>query len=235
MAITAEDRRLVAGKIRVLERLDRLAFDGGEACSLVDVSRRVLTRSVEEHRSAIRRERVTEQIRSLLREPQDRTADALIQVYDALKRQYAERRARGEALREGDRKVERLLRNLSPAESLATKFPEAMSALKGAADFASERLPEDVVDLSAMALHRARDAGRRLEKLGERALRAYSNIEGAREQAKSNYLAVRDMISAACRLEGRYGELDGLVPPISDVIRAGRGGDRNTGDARSGL
>ncbi len=223
MAITAEDRRLVAGKKRVLERLDRLTFEGGEASSLVDLSRRVLTQSVEDYRSAMRRERVTEQIRTLLREPQDRTADALIQVYDALKRQYAERRARGDALTEGDRKVEKVLPNLSPAESFATAFPGAMSALKGAADFASERLPADVVELSATALHRARDAGRHLEKLGDRALRAYSNIERAREQAKSNYLAVREMISAACRLEGRYGELDGLVPPISDVTRAGRG------------
>jgi len=222
MAITAEDRRLVAGKRRVLERLDRLTFEGGEARSLVDVSRRVLTRSVEEYRSAIRRERITEQVRSLLREPQDRTADALVQVYDVLKRQYAERRARGEALTEGDRKVEKLLRSLSPAESIATAFPEAVSVVKGAANFASERLPAEVVELSSTALHRARDAGRRLEDLGDRALRAYSNIEGAREQAKSRYLAVREMISAACRLEGRYGELDGPVPLIGDVVRAGR-------------
>lgn len=221
MAITAEDRRLVAGKRRVLEQLDRLTFEGDEARSLVDLSRQVLTESVEAYRGAIRRERLTEQIRSLLREPQDRTADALVQVYDALKRQYAARRARGEALTEGDRKVEKVLRNLRPAESIATAFPKAMSMLKGAADFASERLPAEVVELSTTALHRARDAGQRLEELGERALRAYSNIEGAREEAKSNYLAVREMISAACRLEGRYGELDGIVPPIGEVTRAG--------------
>ncbi len=218
MATSVNDRRLVAGKKRTLRRLEKLGIEGRESRSLVETGKRVLEESIEDFQRAIRREDLTDEVRNILREPHGRTADALVRVYYSMKHQYAERRARGEAVTERDRKVEKVLRNLEPAQSIGASFPHAVSVLERAVEFASQTLPSDVIELSHSALDRAREARERLEKLGDRALRAYSNLEQARERAKSRYLAVREMISAAYRLEGCHDELNGVAPPISEIM-----------------
>ena len=218
MTISVNDRRLLAGKKQTLERLDDLRFESDEANSIVATAKSVLTKSLDEYRAAIRREDLTDEVREILRGPRGKAADALVRVYYTLKRQYAERRAKGKALTEQDKQVEKFLRNLSPTEYITTSFPSAVSALEQAIDFANQNLPQDVVDLSRSALERAKEARGRLEDLGERALKAYSDLEDARETAKSNYLAVRELLSAAFRLEDRFDELNNVAPPISDVM-----------------
>ena len=218
MTISVNDRRLLAGKKQTLDKLDDLKFESDEASSIVATAKSVLTKSLDEYRAAIRREDLTDEVREILRGPRGKAADALVRVYYTLKRQYAERRAKGKALTEQDKQVEKFLRNLSPTEYITTSFPTAVSALEQAIDFANQNLPQDVVDLSRSALDRAKEARGRLEDLGERALKAYSDLEDARETAKSNYLAVRELLSAAFRLEDRFGELNTIAPPISDVM-----------------
>lgn len=217
MTISVHDERLLSGKERTLEALRAAEFDDEQASAAIQIAIEVLEESVQEYEQAIEREDLTDEVREILQEPRGRTSDALVQVYYTLKRQYAERRARGEALTEQDRKVEEFLRNLSPTEYITTSFPTAFSALEQAVDFASQNLPEDLTQLSESALERAREARERIEEIGERALRAYSNLEKARERAKSKYLAVRELTSAALRIEDRYDELNTIAPPVSDV------------------
>jgi len=218
MTISVNDQRLVAGKQQTREKLDALEFETEEARTICSTAKSVLTNSLDEYRAAIRREDLTDEVREILSGPRGKAADALVRVYYTLIRQHAERRARGEALTEQDKQVERFLRNLSPTEYITTSFPSAVSALEQAVDFANQTLPEDVVDLSRSALDRAREARSQIEQLGERALKAYSDLEEARETAKSNYLAVRELLSAACRIEDRYDELNEIAPPISDIM-----------------
>lgn len=218
MTISVNDRRLMAGKKQTLEKLDDLTFETEEADTVVSTAKSVLTQSLDEYRAAIRREDLTDEVREILRGPRGKASEALVRVYYTLKRQYAERRARGKALTEQDKQVEKFLRNLSPTEYITTSFPTAVSALEQAVDFANQTLPQDVVDLSNSALDRVSEARSRLEELGERALKAYSDLEDARESAKSNYLAVRELLSAAFRIEDRYDELNDVAPPISDIM-----------------
>lgn len=218
MAISVNDRRLNAGKKQTLKKLEELQVESEEARSIVQTARTVLGKSIEEYKKALRREDLTDEVREILKEPRGRASDALVQVYYTLKRQYAERRARGEPISEQDQKVEKFLRNLSPTEYITASFPTAVSALERAIDFANENLPEDVVNFSESALDRAKEARGRLEDLGERALRAYSDLEDAREEAKSNYLAVRELVSAALRLEDRFDELNEIAPPVSAIM-----------------
>lgn len=218
MTISVHDERLVAGKQKTLEALEACEFEDARAEEAANVACAILEDSIEEYEDAIRREDLTDEVREALQEPRGRTAEALVRVYYTLKRQYAERRARGEELTEEERELEEFLRNLSPTEYITASFPNAMSALEKAIDFASQNLPEDLAKLSETALERAREAREQLEELGDRALRVYSDLEQAREEAKSRYLAVRELTSAALRLEDRYGELNEIAPPISDVM-----------------
>lgn len=217
MTISVHDERLLSGKEQTLEALREVEFENKQAQSAVEIGCRVLEESIEEYEKAIQREDLTDEVREMLQEPRGRAADALVRVYYTLKRQYAERRARGEALTDQDRKVEEFLRNLSPTEYITTSFPTAVSALEQAVDFASQHLPEDLTKISESALDRADRARDRIEEIGERALQAYSNLEEARERAKSRYLAVRELTSAALRIEDRYDELNQIAPPVSDV------------------
>jgi len=217
MTISVHDERLLAGKQQTLDALEATDFEDERARSALDIACGLLEDSIEEYRKAIRREDLTDEVREILQEPRGHAADALVRVYYTLKRRYDERRARGKALTEEDRKVEEFLRNLSPTEYVTTSFPTAVSALERAVEFANQNLPEDLTELSESALDRAREARERVEELGDRALRAYSNLEEARDEAKSRYLAVRELTSAALRLEDRYGELNDIAPPVSDV------------------
>lgn len=217
MSISVHDKRLLVGMKRTSKACGDLEVESEKAAAAIGIAEAVLGESIEEYRKAIRREDLTDEVREVLREPRGRASDALVRVYYTLKRQHAERRARGKALTERDKKVENFLRNLSPTEYVTASFPAAVSALERAVDFANEKLPEDVVDLSQTALDRAREAREQLEELGERALRAYSNLEEARERAKTKYLAVRELVSAALRLEERFDELNDVAPPVSEI------------------
>ncbi|MFB6350990.1 MAG: hypothetical protein ABEN55_05615, partial [Bradymonadaceae bacterium] len=166
MTISVNDRRLLAGKRQTLEKLDDLVFESEEGQTIVSTAKSVLTESIDEYRAAIRREDLADEVREILQGPRGKAADALVGVYYTLKRQYAERRARGKALTAQDKQVETYLRNLSPTEYVTTSFPSAVSALEQAVDFANQTLPQDVVDLSRSALDRAREARTHLEELG---------------------------------------------------------------------
>ncbi|MFB6262034.1 MAG: hypothetical protein ABEL76_00225 [Bradymonadaceae bacterium] len=221
MAISVNDERLIDGKQRSLEAIGELDCTGRSAV-LLEVAESVLSESIDEYKTAIRREDLTDEVRNMLEDPQERAGEALVQFYYTLKREYAERRAKGEPLTERDEQVEEFLRNLSSAEYVSKPFPGALSALKRAAEFANENIPDDVRSVSDEALRRVRDARDRvegqIEELGDRALQAYSDVEQAREEAKSNYLAVREITSAALRLEGRYDELNDVTPPVSKIM-----------------
>jgi CHASE3 domain sensor protein len=218
MTISVNDRRLLTGKKSTLKKLQKLTVDGPEATKALEAARTVLSESIEEYDRAIRREDLTDEVREILQGPRGKASEALVRVYYTLKRQYAERRARGEALTERDKKVEEFLRSLSPTEYVTASFPTAVSTLERAVDFASQNLPDELVNVSRSALDRAQEARNRLEELGERALKSYSNVEKARGRAKDNYLAVRELTSAALRLEGRFNELNKIAPPVSDIM-----------------
>lgn len=217
MTISVQDKRLLAGKEQTLEKLRELELQG-KSGSIIETAKAVMEESLADYRKSIRREDLTEEVREILREPRQRAGDALVRVYYTIKRQYAERRAAGEALTDQDKQVEEFLRNLSPGEYISASFPTAVSTLEKAQNFASQYLPEDVQKFSESALSRARETRNRIEQLGERALKAYSDLEEAREEAKSNYLAVREMTSAALRLEGQFRRLNSIAPPVSDVM-----------------
>ena len=218
MTISVNDKRLLAGMKQTMKKLEDVEFERTESQTSVATAKSVLSASVDEYRKAIRREDLTDEVRDILQEPRGRASDALVRVYYTLKRQYAERRAKGEALTEQDKRVENFLRNLSPTEYITASFPTAVNALEKAVDFASQNLPEDVVDFSESALERAQEARNRIEELGERALQTYSNLEKAREKAKSDYLAVRELVSASLRLEDRFDELNEIAPPVSAIM-----------------
>jgi methyl-accepting chemotaxis protein len=218
MTISVNDQRLLEGKQQALDQLRELEFEDEAPTRLVETARTVLEESIDEYKKAIRREDLTDEVREVMQEPRRKAGDALVRIYYALRQQYAERRAKGEPLTERDQQVEEFLRNVNPGEYITSSFPGALEALEQALEFANQHLSEDVVDISNQAVERARETRQQIEDLGERALKVYSNVEEARETAKSNYLAVREMVSAALRLTDRYDELNDLTPPVSDIM-----------------
>lgn len=218
MTISVNDQRLLEGKQQSLEQLDDLEFEDREPNQLVQTARAVLSESIDDYKKAIRREDLTDEVREIMQEPRRKAGDALVRIYYALRRQYAERRAKGEPLTERDQKVEEFLRDVNPGEYITSSFPGALKALEQALDFANQHLSEDIVDVSNQAIERARETRKQLEGLGDRALKVYSDVEEARETAKSNYLAVREMVSAALRLTDRYDELNDITPPVGEIM-----------------
>jgi methyl-accepting chemotaxis protein len=161
---------------------------------------------------------VTDEVREVLEEPRGKAGDALVRVYYTAMRRYAERRASGEAMTDRDKQVEEFLKNFSPSEYVNTSFPGAIQSLERAINFANENLPDDVKKFAENALDRAKEVRQNIEDAGEHALENFSNLEEAREEAKNQYLAARELTSAALRLAGRSDELNDLVPPVSDVM-----------------
>lgn len=56
---------------------------------------------------------------------------------------------------------------------------------------------------------------------GSEAVDAYGDLLEGRSIARVCYLTARDLVSAALRFEDRHEELDGVMPPMRDVITVG--------------
>lgn len=56
---------------------------------------------------------------------------------------------------------------------------------------------------------------------GAEAIEAYGDLVEGRSVARVCYLTARDLISAALRFDGRRGELDDIIAPITDLLKIG--------------
>lgn len=218
MTKSVHDERLLEGKENALEALSAFEIDNPQSQTILEQAKNILSDSTDEFRRAIRRADVTDEVRDILDEPRGKAGDALVRVYYTAMRRYAERRASGEAMTERDKQVEEFLKNFSPSEYVNTSFPGAIQSLEKAINFANDNLPDDVKNFAQNALDRAKEVRQNIEEAGENALENFSNLEEARETAKDQYLAARELTSAALRLAGRNDELNDLVPPVSDVM-----------------
>jgi len=218
MTKSVHDERLLEGKENALEALSAFEIDNPQSQTILEQAKNILSDSTDEFRRAIRRADVTDEVRDILDEPRGKAGDALVRVYYTAMRRYAERRASGEAMTERDKQVEEFLKNFSPSEYVNTSFPGAIQSLERAISFANDNLPDDVKNFAQNALDRAKEVRQNIEEAGENALENFSNLEEARETAKDQYLAARELTSAALRLAGRNDELNDLVPPVSDVM-----------------
>lgn len=222
MAISVTDKRLVEGIEQTLERLDTLQLSSETANRGVDLAAGVLRDALDDYERAIGREDIKDfiagEFSDLLTEPKSRTGEAMARVYYAVQRRYADRRTQGEPLTERDQEIEEFLRNFSPTDYITGSFPAAINGLERAAGFASQYLPEEVKNLSNAALERARETRHRIEEAGQRALKAFADLEKARDQARGQYLAARDLVSGSLRIEERHDDLNEYVPPLGSVL-----------------
>lgn len=222
MAISINDKRLLEGSQSALSRLRDVPLEDHRAQACVEIAVEVLQHSVDRLKRSMNREDIAAllsgDLESVLKEPRTASAEAMSRVYYSVQKLYADRRTRGEPLTARDHEIRQYLERFNPSDVLTTSLTGASSAWERATEIAGNYIPDEVKHLSTQALDGARRARERLEKAGQNALKAISELEMAREAAKSDYLAARELTSAALRIEGRHAELNDLVPPVSDVM-----------------
>jgi hypothetical protein len=222
MAISVNDQRLLEGSEKTLARLQELQLQDAEARAAVQIARGVLQRGIEGLRRSMNREDIAAllsgEMDSVLKEPKSSSAEALSRAYYSIQKLYAERRTKGEPVTERDEEIRAFLDRFNPSDFINTSLTSATSAWDRASEVAGQYIPEEVKSLTNQALERARQTRGRLEEAGQNALKAFSDLEKARESAKSDYLAARELTSAALRMVDRYDELNDIVPPVSDIM-----------------
>ena len=222
MAISVNDQRLLEGSEKTLARLQELQLQDAEARAAVQIARGVLQGGIENLRRSMNREDIAAllsgEMESVLKEPKSTSAEAMSRVYYSIQKLYAERRTKGEPVTERDEEIRKFLDRFNPSDFINTSFGSALSAWERASEVAGQYIPDEVKKISTQAFDRARETRSRLEEVGQNALKAFSDLEDARESAKSDYLAARELTSAALRMVGRYDELNDIVPPVSDIM-----------------
>lgn len=222
MAISVNDKRLLDGSEKTLSRLGELQLESSEARTAVELARGVLGKGVDHLNRSMNREDISAllsgELETVLKEPKTASAEAMSRAYYALQKLYAERRTKGEPVTERDEEIRKFLDRFNPSDFLATSFPSALNAWERATQVAGQYIPDEVKNLSNQSIDRARQTRSRLEEAGQSALKAFSDLEDAREATKSNYLAARELTSAALRIEARYDELNDIAPPVSEVM-----------------
>ncbi len=222
MAISVNDQRLLEGSEKTLARLQELQLEHAEARAAVQIARGVLEGGIEQLRRSMNREDIAAllsgEMDAVLKEPKSTSAEAMSRVYYSLQKLYAERRTEGEPVTETDEEIRAFLDRFNPSDFINTSFSTALTAWERASDVAGQYIPDELKKLSTQALDRARETRGRLEEAGHNALKAFSDLEDAREAAKGDYLAARELTSAALRMVDRYDELNDIIPPVSEIM-----------------
>jgi hypothetical protein len=156
--------------------------------------------------------------KDLLANPKSRVGETAARLYYLLQARYSERRAQGEPVSDRDKEIETFLQNLNPSEFMNTSFPKAVDSLEKATDLANQLIPDEVKNLSNQARDQITEARSQLEEMSEQAIDTYTDLQEAREEARTHYLAARELASAALRLEGDEETLNDVIPPIGQVL-----------------
>lgn len=223
MTISVKDERLLNGSKQARRRLQGLEY-GGETRTVIQIADSVLEESTAEFERAIKRAKQGENIeqllsnQELLANPKSPLGETAARLYYLLQWRYAERRAKGEPVTERDEKIEDFLTNLSPTGFLNESFPNAVDSLEHAAELARQFIPEEVKALSDRAQEQVAETRSQLEQLSQKALETFTNLQNARQRARNQYLAARELTGGALRLENDADRLNDIIPPISQIM-----------------
>jgi hypothetical protein len=225
MAVDAQDKRL-------LDALDASWHSTGElepselTASWLASARELLKTALDSYRDLIRREDI-EEIEAMdamgaLRASRNMLSQSFKSLLDAIEQELLNRRAAQLPADELTQEAAHFLHDYQLG-AFASLRPEAAYE---EASYARELLRRlGAQERRANELERAHRAMEAIESArrvagaeGAEAVEAYAHLVEGRAIARVCYLAARDLVSAALRLDGQHDQLDKIIPPLSIVL-----------------
>jgi hypothetical protein len=192
-------------------------------------ARELLQTAQESFRALVEREDL-EEIEAMdavqvLRQRRHELAQCFTRLLDAIEQELLNRRSAQQPLDELTREATHLLHDNQRGAFLSLRPHELVEEVTYAHELlrrlgAQHRRAEEL-DNTQRALEALEAARRAAGAEGAQAVAAYAELVEGRAVARVCYLAARDLISAALRLDGQHNLLDATIPPLSAIFDEG--------------
>ncbi|MCP4499756.1 MAG: hypothetical protein GY822_07320 [Deltaproteobacteria bacterium] len=224
MSLSIQDARLLEGMQKTLAQVKGMPLHAN-AAAIRDLSATLLTDAHADFKKAMEAEDLEEvqaiEARLELSSQRDVLATSFSKLYFALHAGILDRKMNDDE--DADtRELSQYLAKMSPSEFQKVGLDNALLVMDRARRFGDRFVPDALADrvLSVVdeVVEKTRFKRDALGKENAQAVSALAKLEHAREEAKTQFLAARDLMSAAMRVADEHDKLNQVFPALNGML-----------------